>query len=191
MPEPLTLSIIGAVVLTEGIKFLYNQASDALKRWHEHKSKIKEAIAQVETPKTERTPAKLPDIFQGQLNTPQIHFEELEKVQGPLNQLRKDLSDYKDHILPVDPADPELLKKVDALRRLLEVIYQQRITFKGENREPSGPRIITHIEVSELLGRAEGVKIDEMTGGLVETNLKIDTVGPEGEVSGGSIKKIG
>ena len=37
MVDPLTLSTIGAVALTEGIKFLYEQAGEVLKRWRERK----------------------------------------------------------------------------------------------------------------------------------------------------------
>jgi hypothetical protein len=39
MPEPVTLTAasIGAVALTEGIKFLYGQAGELLKRWRERK----------------------------------------------------------------------------------------------------------------------------------------------------------
>ena len=33
MVEPLTLTTVSTVILTEGIKFLYGQATEALKAW--------------------------------------------------------------------------------------------------------------------------------------------------------------
>ena len=35
MSDPFTLSSLGAVAITEGIKFLYAQAGQVLKRWRE------------------------------------------------------------------------------------------------------------------------------------------------------------
>ena len=43
MADPFTLGAVGAVVLTEGIKFLYGQAGEALKRWRERKAAGKNA----------------------------------------------------------------------------------------------------------------------------------------------------
>src|SRR5437879_6867359 len=37
MAEPLTLALVGSVILSEGVKFLYAQAGDALKRWRPRK----------------------------------------------------------------------------------------------------------------------------------------------------------
>lgn len=55
---------------------------------------------------------------------------------------------------------PNLVKHVDALRQILELIYQQRITFKGEEREPSGPKVITIVEVKQVLGNVVGLDLD-------------------------------
>ena len=45
MSEPLTLTGVGVVVLTEGIKFLYAQAGESLKRWRERNRDAKTAAA--------------------------------------------------------------------------------------------------------------------------------------------------
>ena len=44
MPDPVTLAAVGGFALTEGIKFLYGQAGEALKHWQERK-KAKAAAA--------------------------------------------------------------------------------------------------------------------------------------------------
>ena len=36
--DPFTLAAVGAVAITEGIKFLYGQAGEVLKRWRERKA---------------------------------------------------------------------------------------------------------------------------------------------------------
>src|SRR5947199_10744351 len=82
MVDPLTLSTIGAVALTEGIKFLYEQAGEVLKRWRERKNTVKDASPQQD--KTESVDVKLPDVFEGQFSAPQIHFNAVEQVEDPL-----------------------------------------------------------------------------------------------------------
>jgi hypothetical protein len=38
MVEPFSLGVLGAVAATEGIKFLYAQAAEVLKRWRERRA---------------------------------------------------------------------------------------------------------------------------------------------------------
>ena len=71
MVDPLTLSAIGVVAITDGIKFLYGQAGEILKRWRERKDTAKDASTQQN--KTEPINLKLPSVFEGQLIAPQIH----------------------------------------------------------------------------------------------------------------------
>lgn len=40
MPEPLTLAAVGGAVLAEGIRFLYGQATEAVKRWRERRDTV-------------------------------------------------------------------------------------------------------------------------------------------------------
>jgi len=61
MSDPTTLSAaaIGAAALTEGIKFLYGQAGEILKRWRERKDKAaQESTAQAD--QTEAAEVTLP-----------------------------------------------------------------------------------------------------------------------------------
>ncbi len=65
MVDPLSITAIGAVAITEGIKFLYGQAGEILKRWRERKDADKDASTQQN--KTEPVNVKLPVVFEGQL----------------------------------------------------------------------------------------------------------------------------
>jgi len=41
-PDTLSAAVIGSAALTEGIKFLYRQAGEILKRWRERRDKPRE-----------------------------------------------------------------------------------------------------------------------------------------------------
>jgi hypothetical protein len=189
MPDPLTLSAIGAVAITEGIKFLYDQASEILKRWRERKDAAKDASIQLD--KTEPIDVKLPPVFEGQLSAPHIHFDAVERVEEQLRELRKDLSDYADEIESVDLKDETLLQRVDALRQLLEAVYQQRITFKGEQRPPSGPVVEGRIDVEEVAGYAAAVRARQIISGTVSAEATVRRVEPGGQVIGVDADSIG
>lgn len=66
MVDPLTISAIGAVAITEGIKFLYGQAGEILKRWRERKDVAMDVSIQLKN--TEPIDVKLPQTFEGQLS---------------------------------------------------------------------------------------------------------------------------
>ena len=136
--EPFTLGAIGAVVLTEGIKFLYNQAGEVLKRRREHREA---AAAGTTTEETVPINATAPPIFEGTLAPTAVDFDVVERLGQDLKDLRDGLADYAQEIEPVDPKNENLLKTVDALRQIMEAVYQQRLTFKGEQRAPSGPLV--------------------------------------------------
>ena len=176
MLDPLTFSAIGAVAITEGIKFLYGQASEILKRWRERKDSAKDASTQLNN--TEPVDVKLPSVFEGQLSAPHIHFDTVERVEEQLRELRKDLSEYADGIESVDVKDANFLRRIDALRQLLEAVYQQRITFKGEQHPPSGPVVEGRIDVEEVAGYTAAVRVRQIVSGSVKADAKARRVEP-------------
>lgn len=189
MVDPLTISAIGAVAITEGIKFLYGQASEILKRWRERKDAAKDASIPLNN--TESLDVKLPPVFEGQLSAPQIHFDAVERVEEQLRELRRDLSDYADGIELVDVTDENVLRMIDALRQLLEAVYQQRITFKGEQRSPSGPVVESSIDVEEVTGYAAAIRARQIVGGTVRAEAKAKRVEPGGQFMGVDTDSIG
>ncbi len=190
MLDPITLSALGTAALTEGIKFLYGQAGEILKRWRERKdTTVKEGASQLAP--TESVEIKLPSsIFGGQLSAPQIHFVEVERIVEPLRNLRKDLSDYAEGIEMVDTTDQNLLQRIDALRQILEAVYQERLTFKGEKRPSSGTRVEGKIDVEKLAGYAAAVHIGTLTGGDVYGTGEAKTVEKEGKLIGVDIDQM-
>src|SRR5215213_5523723 len=163
MVEPITLASVGSVALTKGIKFLYAQSGEVLKRWRERRETVESGTSSLDD--TARIDAKLPNVFEGQLSEPEIHFDVVKRLGQELQETRRSLSDYADDIEKVDNNDQELLAKTDALRRLLEAILQERITLKGEQRPPSGPVVEGHIDVEEVAGYAAAVRAGRIAGG--------------------------
>lgn len=192
MSDPITLSALGALALTEGVKFLYNQAAEILKRWLQRKDATTKD-AKVDLPKKEALTVDIPPIFEGQLSSIQIHFDAVEKLEKPLLELKRDLSGYADGSEQVNTNDKTLLEQVDALRCLIEAIYQQRITFKGEQRPSSGPVVEGRISVQDVEGRVGGVIAKIIRGNAhVKGEAEIKgTVKHGGEAGGVNIDTIG
>lgn len=189
MLEPITLSAVSAVALTEGIKFLYEQAGEVLKRWRERKKAASKDTA-TNLPK-ETIAVKLPAIFEGQFSTIQIHFDVVEKLEKPLQELTDRVSGYADGRKEVDSTDKDLLDQIDAIRQILEAVYQQRITFKGEQRAPSGPVVEGTIDVESVAGRAAGVEAKIISSGRVVGTANAIRVEETGTLHGVKVDQVG
>lgn len=186
MSEPLTLEFVSGVVLTEGVKFLYNQAAEILKLWRERR-KSDLAIKDKTIPITVAPPA----IFEGELAPLEIHLDKLEPLENHLLQLRGRLANYADELEPIDSNNQQLLEAVDALRQVMEAVYQQRLTFKGEQRSPSGPVVIGTIDVESVAGTAAAVEAKSISSGRVVGMSKARDVEETGTVYGVKADKIG
>jgi hypothetical protein len=188
--DPLTLSAVGGVVLGEGIKFLYNQAGEILRRRRERRETEEQGQAPARVP--EPVPVSAPDILEGELAPVAIDFEAVERLEQEVRALRSSLQDYAEGIEPVSNENTALLKETDALRRSLEAIYQQRITFKGEERPPSGPVIEGRIDVEEVAGYAAAVRADVVEGAAKVTGEATFGTAEEGaEGVAVDVKRIG
>jgi len=185
MADPLTLTAVGAVALTEGIKFLYGQAGDALKRLRARKAEGKSATA-------EPVEVQLPsDAFAGQLERPQLQLEVVERLEQELRDLRAAVGDYAQGIDEVDTSNDELLQTVDALRGAVEAVYGQRITFKGEPRPASGPLAIGEANVDEVLGTVVGLRARRIIGGSAVGRVTVKRVESGGQAIGLDVGTIG
>ena len=191
MTEP--ISALGAVALTEGIKFLYTQAGEILKRWRERQDAAKQAATQPN--QTEPVQVNLPpSVFEGQMSAPIIHFDKVEPLAEPLKNLRRDLSDYADGIETVDVTDENLLQTIDAFRKVLEAVYQQRLTFKGEPQPSSGsPMVESEIsDVKQIAGYVAGVRAKNVKAGTLRGKIgQVEDVKQGGTVAGVDVGDIG
>jgi hypothetical protein len=187
MVDPLSATAIGAVVLTEGIKFLYNQAGELLKRYRERKENAAAAAASGEEPLLQ-VPR---NILEGSVSPAPPDYAVVEKLEQSLLETRRPLADYAQGLATPRPEDRLLADQVDALRQLLEAVYGQRITFKGESRPPSGPLVRARGDIERVQGYAAVVHAKSMKSGEVDAAGRAQTVERGGTFTVVDIDNIG
>jgi hypothetical protein len=188
MVDPLSLAVLTGVALTEGIKFLYQQADAILKRRAERKA----AEQRGAPPPADPIAVESPPIVDGRLSPMTVDARAADELADELKDLRRRLDDYaQGYEIPGD-GDQEVLRTTSALRDAIEDIIGQRISFKGEHREPSGTPVATgRIKAKEVRGRAIGVDVEKMHSGRAEGTVDVDVVHEHGEAIGTRIKDFG
>ena len=187
MVEPITLAAVGSVVLTEGIKFLYKQAGEILKHWRERQADA----AKQATTAPEANVAD-PKLFEGTLAPLVVHFDRVEPLAPSLKDLWVSLTTYAQGLDEVETSNAELLSKADMLRRQLEAIYGQRITFRGEPRASSGtPVVVGTADLETIAGQAAGVIAGTIASGTIHGELRAKRVEPGAQAAGVKVDRIG
>jgi hypothetical protein len=161
MVEPFSLGALGAIALTDGIKFLYAQAGEILKR------------------RRERTAAAVPapGLLEGELAPLQLDLTDADERIAELRRLRGRLADIVEDIEPAKDTDAEVVDATLALREAIEAIVGQRITFRGEQREPTGTTITGTIRARELHGRATAIEYEGTPTVSLRGEVIADTTG--------------
>jgi hypothetical protein len=188
MVDPLSLGAIAGVAITEGIKFLYNQAGAVLTRRAERKRAKKAGTAPPEEP----IPVDTPNVVEGSLRPLTVDEQAADEHAEQLKVLRNALEDYA--LGWSDPSDggPEMIRQTLALRDAIEDIVGQRITFRGEDRPPSGTPVVTgRLKADEIRGRAAGVDVGDMQAGEVHGELEAKHIGEGADAAGARIRNIG
>jgi hypothetical protein len=180
MPEPLTLAVLGGVVATEGIKFLYGQASELLKVWRERRHAARASGASGNL----IVPVKHSDALDGQPGEGVVDEAVLEREHKALVQLTGALSPYAQGQADIDPSDSDLADQAGRLRALLEEAYHQRFTFTGEDREPTGSAVTVRQALGEVEGEVIGAAADVRPGGVLRVDQDVKTVKSSGSVTG-------
>jgi hypothetical protein len=173
MMEPFSLAALGTVALTQGITFLYNQATEILKRRRE-----RQAAA-------EAVPVETPEVLEGELQPVAIDPAAADELAEELKLLRAQLGEYAQGTEEADPSDASVVRATEALRDAIESIIGQRITFKGEQREPSGRAVVTGtVRAREIRARASGVDADSIGEAEVRGDVQADVIGEGADVAG-------
>lgn len=182
MVDPLTLSALGGAVLGQGVTFLYDQASELLKRRRERQEQSRtEGLRQIAS-----------EALEGRLAPLVADREVLERHAAELARLLRRLSDYVGDIKEISPHDRDLLVDMDQLRCLLEAVYGQPITFRGEpRRETSGVDVSGALDIEKVSGRSTGIEAEDVAGpATVRHEAKIGHVEAGGEFTGIKINRI-
>ncbi|RPF38072.1 hypothetical protein [Streptomyces sp. TLI_185] len=183
------LATLGTTALSEGIRFLFDQARALLDRRRGDQEQDAAATAEPDDGVVQLPP----DAFVGTLDTRRLDEAALAQSVATLRQLRTALFPFVDDETSVQPGDPELLQHVDQLRRLLEAVYGQRITFVTEAgaRPASGTVIDTTIDIDDINAEVIGVSVRQVSGGSYATKIRGKSVGPGGRVVGFQADSVG
>lgn len=177
------MALVGTAVLTEGVKFLFAQAGEAIKWWRERKDDADAEPVPV--------PANAP--LEGRLEPAVIDRAAMERLEKEIRSLRAALAPYVDDVAPepVDPQNPDLIAVVDGLRRSLEAVLGQRIRFQGEPGDPSGPLVTGEVDVERVFSYVAGVRARSIQGGQIRGTVRVKTAEPGSQVVGVDADTIG
>lgn len=184
MTDPLSAAALGAIAITQGIKFLYEQAGEVLKRWRERRDPgtVTAGSAALRTPE---------GLLAGTVDPVEPRDDVTQSLRHELSEARKALADYADGIEVPQPGDQHVVAQADALRRLLEAAYGQRITFRGEDRPLSGPLVTGEIDVRQVLGDAAAVRAKKITSGNVRGVVHSERVEEGARLTGVEADDVG
>ncbi len=188
MVEPVSAAVLAGVALTEGIKFLYDQAGEILSQRAERK-RAEKAGQQNPVAALDVT---TPSIVQGHLAPLTIDDNAADRLAGELIELRRRLDVYAAGYEDPPAGDRGVLASTFALRDAIEDIVGQRITFVGESRDPTGTPVATgRIDAKDIRGKATAVDISEMTEGRAQGEVTADRIEAGAEVAATRVKKLG
>ena len=189
MAEPFSLAAIGAAGITEGIKFLYGQTGDLIKRWQERRARKVAGNAESDRTQVDLT---MPPAMGAITIRAEVDFDVVEADAEELLWLRSGFANVADGLAEVDPNDADALARVGRMRELLEQILGVSLTFTGEQRPATGePVVRTDLTIGNVFGKVTDADIDDVRSGIVETRAAVGDVAAGGEVTGTRIGQLG
>lgn len=153
MADPVSLAMLTGFALTEGIKFLYNQAGALLESWRQRRlqagtgagengAPVLPPLEQAEVLDGPPDPSRRPDP-----NLVEARLTDLESALDALDPYVRARAARQ-----AQPDDLALRTDVERLRGLLEELYGQRLTFKGEGdgRGRTGTVLDVRVQVVDV-----------------------------------------
>lgn len=190
MGEPISLALVGGVVLTEGVKFLFEQASSLVRAARARRAEAKATADGVEAPQVVLVPVPDTGVLDGPV-APTVDGHLLDRENRRLIALTGALAPYASGDAELDTDDADLMASLADLRELLEALYGQRLTLRGENREPSGTRVDVRQDLGTVRGSAVGVEADSIQDATVTVNQSATSVEAGASVTGVKFGSIG
>ncbi|MFE2726845.1 hypothetical protein [Kitasatospora sp. NPDC059327] len=166
----LTLAGLGGAALSEGIRFLYGQAEEVLRRRREARASASSgnSSSPLSLSAAESTS---PDHALG------------ERFEGDIHALMVELEPYRAGSgarLLADPGDRQLVDTAEALRRILSVVLGTPLTPGRE----SAQTVDVQLDVEQVAGYVAGVRGRAPKEVDLKVVLKAGTVGEGGQVLG-------
>jgi hypothetical protein len=121
---------------------LYGQVSELLRRRRERRAQADAGQAGMTRSAVEIPSAgQAEQVLAGRMVAGPVDEQVLDRHAEQLAKLKGLLAPYADGDITIQPDDRQLLAQVEAARSLLEQIYRQHITFRGEQRPATGTPI--------------------------------------------------
>ncbi|MEU2453344.1 hypothetical protein ABZ605_25100 [Streptomyces sp. NPDC012765] len=184
MSVELPLAAVTATVLTEGVRFLYEQAGALLARRRERAAEVGAAEEDAAGERAAEESSPTPPVVAEPRELPAADPVLVERFEAELRGLRADLHEYASGVDPVTTTDRELLVRVDALRRVLEAIHGTPLLFTGEPAAPQAPTVVRgRVDTDEVAGYVAAVRAERPTG-TIEGHVRARRVEQGGEAVG-------
>jgi hypothetical protein len=165
--DPLSISTLGAESLKLGIQFLYNQAGEILKRRRE----LEDDGAATSVP----TAPGASLILARDTSPLVVDVAALGRIGPQIEQLWSALGVYAGEIRSIDPDDPHLAELAESLRRCLEAVLGQDLTFSGEH-DRQRLDIGVRVQVEDVAGYVAGVLARGGADGQIRAEVKARNV---------------
>lgn len=177
MSDAVSLTTLSSIALTEGIRFLYSQAGELLKR-HRDRADAEGPVSNQETPEIVAVPRFLP--------SPDLQV--VGNLEDELRGLRSDLHEYASGLDLVEPDNISVTRRIEALRRVLEAVYATPLIFKGEDL--SRTEVRGSVTARDIAGYVAGVRVEHRLASDVYGAVQADNVMRGAEVIGVDIRRI-
>lgn len=187
MGEPFSLAVLGGAVLTEGVRFLFDQASTLIRAARQRRAEAKETA---ESAQVVVVPIQANDVLDGTVS-PNVDGPLLDRENRKLIALAGALAPYASGDAEIEAEDGDLLVTIAEVRAMLEALYGQRLTLRGEAREPSGTRVDVQQVLGSVRGRAVGVEADSVQDATIRVDQSATSVEAGGSVTGLKLGSIG
>jgi hypothetical protein len=187
MGEPFSLALLGGAVLGEGVRFLFDQASCLIRAARERRAQARQAA---EVPPVVNIVVAPNDVLDGPVSAT-VDGRLLDQENRRLIALTGALAPYASGDAEIDPADGDLIAALTEVRSLLESLYGQRFTLRGEAREPSGTKVDVRQVLGEVRGGVVGVEADSAADASIQVEQSASSVDAGGTVTGVKLGSIG
>lgn len=167
------LSTLAAAALTEGVKFLYQQANELLSAWRSRRHN-KDAPP----PRALDAPGGVTVTRPRPLADPP--GEETEQLLEQLTALAEPIQGGK-----IDPASPAARATIEQLRDMVEAALQAPVRLPGEPPRPLKISDI-HVVAERVTGRVAGLRADlaKLPGGSEISDVGVEASDVQSDVTG-------
>lgn len=183
MSDPLSLAVIGAPVVTEGVKFLFQQANALLQAWNKRRRSASDVAEgeSLDVALPHSTALAAPPVAGG------ADASRVGQAVAQLQALATSLAPFAQEWEPLPDEGRALPPSAVTLRDLLEGIYGQPLTFRGEQRGRTG----ADLDFTQLLGTVTDSTVTAIEAVAIGDGSHVTASQTITDVTGSTVTGIG